>query len=154
MTTTAIGRNAHDLRRLQQVRNEASLRSIGLWLHQNTSPHTTVQLEPLGYIGYYSNRIMLDEVGLVTPQVIELKKRGITQPLSMIPYLSPDSLVIHCDDALSIEEEAGWQVQNLGHEYHFAVRFDPLHFRTDQGLPEADQPLARASCYEVWQTVP
>ncbi|MCI0549825.1 MAG: hypothetical protein L0287_02595 [Anaerolineae bacterium] len=57
---------AQEIRVRQIYRHEASLRAIGLWLHENTSPHAIIQLEPLGYIGYYSDRVIIDEVGLVS----------------------------------------------------------------------------------------
>jgi len=142
--------NAAELRDLHRYRNQGALKPIGLWLRANLPINARVQLEPLGYVGYYSERIMLDEVGLVTPEVVELKKQGITQPLPMISTLSPDAFVIHCDDAAGIEGAAAWQAENLGHEYRFAVRFDPLGFSTGSDLLKANKPLARASCYEVW----
>jgi len=62
----------------QEYRFESSLKQVGLWLNQNAAYDKTVLLEPLGYSGYYSDRFMLDEVGLVTPRVVELKQLGIS----------------------------------------------------------------------------
>ncbi len=50
---------------------EDSLRKpLGLWLRAHVRPHETILLEPIGYVGYYSQRRILDMIGLVSPQVI------------------------------------------------------------------------------------
>ncbi len=43
---------------------------LGLWLKAHSRPTDRILLEPIGYIGYYSERPVLDIVGLVTPQVL------------------------------------------------------------------------------------
>lgn len=54
-------------------------RSAGLWLNENAPPGSTIALEPLGYIGYYSDRHMLDFAGLVTPSMKELNRRRFSR---------------------------------------------------------------------------
>jgi hypothetical protein len=56
--------------RSEQVMEDNLRKPIGLWLKTNSKPGDTVMLEPLGYIGYYSQRHMIDTVGLVAPQVL------------------------------------------------------------------------------------
>ena len=51
------------------------LQHMGEWINTNTPPGSTVLLEPLGYVGWYAYRIMIDEVGLVTPEVVKLDGR-------------------------------------------------------------------------------
>jgi len=51
------------------------LQHMGEWINTNTPPGSTVLLEPLGYVGWYADRIMIDEVGLVTPEVVKLEGR-------------------------------------------------------------------------------
>jgi hypothetical protein len=140
-----------NFRDVQRYRYEDSLESLGLWIREHTPTDVTVQLEPLGYIGYYSERVILDEVGLVTPRVIKLKKQGITLPIPMIYILEPDIVVIHCDDAPGIGDEQSWITQRVGEDYARAARFDPLEYMEgDDVRPEYDG-LARASCYDVWE---
>jgi hypothetical protein len=137
-------------RDVQRYRHNASLRSIGEWLNENMKEGTTVQLEPLGYIGYYSGLIMMDEVGLVTPEVTNMKKQNITQTVKMLEILHPDVFVIHCDDADRISEgHTTIEVIDNG-LYEFLIRFDPLNAVGMAQLPESTRALARASCYEVW----
>lgn len=44
--------------------------SLALWLRDNTLPDATVAVPEVGYIGYYSDRRVLDLAGLCSPQVI------------------------------------------------------------------------------------
>jgi hypothetical protein len=142
--------NARDLYILQNYRNEASLKRIGIWLHEYRESSSTVLLEPLGYIGYYSKLHMLDEVGIVTPEVVELKKQGISRPAEMVAALSPDAFVIHCDDMERLKSESIWIQQGMNKKYDFVYRSDPLNFLTDLGLNRTSSVLARSACYEVW----
>jgi len=49
---------------------EDSLRiPIGLWFNQHALPNERILLEPIGYIGYFSRRQVLDMIGLVSPEV-------------------------------------------------------------------------------------
>lgn len=48
----------------------ASRQRIGVWLRQQGDGKTSVLLEPIGYIGYYSGAKVYDAMGLVTPQAL------------------------------------------------------------------------------------
>ena len=104
----------------QYFLNEASLKQLGIWLEKNTPTSSTVYLEPLGYIGFYANRPMIDEVGLVSPQVVALHRQGYSL-FAMISSLDPDYAVLHCDDALQASEA-------FLRRYSKVVEFNPLGF--------------------------
>ena len=72
--------------------NDLSLKQLGFWLNENTPTSSTVFLEPLGYVGFYANRHMIDEVGLVSPQVVALKKLGYST-FTLITSFDPDYAV-------------------------------------------------------------
>ena len=93
---------------------------------------------------------MLDEVGLVTPIVIQMKQQNITQPMQMVEILRPDAFVIHCDDAQRISDDRYWIEVGGEAGYEFTTRFDPLDYIGTARVSESDKALARASCYEVW----
>ncbi len=59
----------------QEVIDDGNRRAIGLWLKENVSEKATVYLEPLGYIGYFSQRKMLDWPGLVSPEVVAARRK-------------------------------------------------------------------------------
>ena len=79
---------------------------MGLWLKQHTSVGARVLLEPLGYVGYYSDRDMLDTVGLVTPTVVTMKQTGISDVYQYLKALKPTDVIIHCEDLLN------WQARH------------------------------------------
>ncbi|MFX0145772.1 MAG: hypothetical protein ACFE9C_17035 [Candidatus Hodarchaeota archaeon] len=140
---------AERVRDAQIYRHDGALKPAGLWLRQNSDPTARVQLEPLGYIGYYAKRIMIDEVGLVTPQMVELKRRGVFELDQYIGFFQPDYVLIHCDDSLDIK------VTDINHvlttQYVEVASFNPRDFDPrDPGLGSSFDNLGRSSCYEIW----
>lgn len=139
-------------REVQVVRHDAALKSAGLWLDRNTDPEARVQLEPLGYVGYYSNRTILDEVGLVTPRIVELKSQGIVDVDQYITILQPDYFLIHCDDALRMQESRTDDEYMITQSYTLAVLFNPGYFDPRNPGEGTDfDNLGRSSCYEIWE---
>ncbi|MEA4906292.1 MAG: hypothetical protein VB089_01655 [Anaerolineaceae bacterium] len=135
----------------QRFRNEGSLKAIGMWLNQNTAPGSSVLLEPLGYVGYYSQRVMRDEVGLVAPQVTELKRQGQLDVFDYLSILKPDYVVQHCDDALRWAQRDGGENEFTA-GYGLAMEANPLSFDPrDPHLHPIYQGLPRDACYQVWQ---
>jgi hypothetical protein len=59
----------------QQVIDGGQRRQIGLWLKDHVARQETVYLEPLGYIGYFSQCRMEDWPGLVSPAVVEARRK-------------------------------------------------------------------------------
>ena len=82
--------------RVQQAVIEDGLRQpIGLWLRDHAkSPHDSVMLEPLGYIGYYSGLKMLDYPGLASKEMVEVRKRLGSRQNQVYRELKPDWLVL------------------------------------------------------------
>jgi hypothetical protein len=76
-----------------QCYEETVRKPIGLWLAQNTPPDAVVSTEPIGYIGYYSRRKILDEVGLVSPEVIRFNRRGAGWFTAVVKTFHPDYIV-------------------------------------------------------------
>ena len=88
--------------RVQQAEIEQGNRAVlGTWLKENGKPTDTVYLEPLGYIGYYSGMQMRDFPGLVSPEVVQIRRGLPTDPQSahiarylVLPHLKPDWVVL------------------------------------------------------------
>ncbi|HEV2695713.1 MAG TPA: hypothetical protein VG347_22690 [Verrucomicrobiae bacterium] len=81
---------------VQQVVIEDGLRQpIGLWLRDHAhTPHDSVMLEPLGYIGYYSGLKMFDFPGLASKEMVEARKRFGARQNQIYRELKPDWLVL------------------------------------------------------------
>jgi hypothetical protein len=62
------------------------------------SPQETVFLEPLGYIGFYSNLSMRDTPGLCAPDVVALRRQGITGMAALPLALQADWAVLRAGE--------------------------------------------------------
>jgi arabinofuranosyltransferase len=68
-----------------------SLESAGQWIGQNTPINATIALESIGAVGWFSDRYILDEGGLVSPQVAKINARiGKPDFFSIIHTFQPD----------------------------------------------------------------
>lgn len=119
-----LARNQQFLQRERMVH----LQEIGTWLHHHTPPGATIQLEPLGYVGFHAQRVMLDEVGLITPAVVDLHRQRIGAE-NFYLYLGTDYILLQCGQAAKVMQDFS-QAYTLIHEFR--------------------EGTARA-CYEVWQ---
>jgi len=99
---------AWQLRVQQQEIEDGMRKQIGLWLkEQAATPNDTVFLEPLGYIGFFSQLKMLDTPGLCAPEVVAAEKRLKTTRLALvIPEVRPDWLVLRPSEADPIRKAA------------------------------------------------
>ena len=136
-------------RATQRYRHEASLQAIGRWLAARGPEDATVLLEPLGYVGYYSGMHMVDEVGLVSPDVVSLKLRGVPVEEYFAVYW-PEYIVEHCDDAARFDGTQTSSGIRFADDYTRVATFDPLGPATLSGVRAAYTGLDRSSCYVVW----
>jgi hypothetical protein len=67
---------------------------VGRWLAEHVSPSETVYSESLGYFGYFGQCHMLDWPGLVSPRVVETRRRGNNNLVSAMIALRPDWAVL------------------------------------------------------------
>ena len=76
-----------------QRAEEKVRRQVGLWLREHTPEDARIAMEPIGYIGYYSQRRILDLVGLVSPEMVPLNRRGAGWFAEMQRKFHPDYIV-------------------------------------------------------------
>lgn len=88
----------------QEIIENGLRREIGLGLRENArSPNDTVFLEPLGYIGYYSQLKMLDWPGLSSKEVVETRRRlGPEKENQTYLELKPDWMVLRPFEARKV----------------------------------------------------
>jgi hypothetical protein len=72
---------------------QSSYTNAGRWLHDHTPPTATVGCFEIGFIGYYSQRTVVDAVGLIHPEVSERVAAGRFK-WAYLRY-RPDYLVIN-----------------------------------------------------------
>jgi hypothetical protein len=85
---------AYAARHQQAIIEEAGRKQIGLWLKTHARPSDRVFLEPIGYIGYYSQLKILDFPGLCAPEVSRIVRSGPGGYARIITTLRPDWLVL------------------------------------------------------------
>jgi hypothetical protein len=95
------------LRFKQQVIEWNHRRLIGLWLKEHVGRGESVYLEPLGYIGYFSECKMLDWPGLVAPEVVAARRKLGTKYgfafVEVAEALKPDWIVARRTEATAME---------------------------------------------------
>src|SRR5262249_6887831 len=62
-------RSLHKTIARQQQQEDTLRKPGGLWFRESAGPDERILLEPIGYVGYFSQRRILDLVGLVSPEV-------------------------------------------------------------------------------------
>jgi hypothetical protein len=78
----------------QQLIEERVRKGVGLWLNAHAGENDTVFAESLGYIGYFSERKIIDFPGLATPRVSQILARGERNYRVVIDQLQPTYLVL------------------------------------------------------------
>jgi len=106
----------------QQAIIEGQRQEIGRWLRANRqSPDDTVFLEPLGYIGYYSQLRMLDYPGMSSPAVLAARRKVGENWADLIEVLQPQWLVLRPSEVLGYRlKHQAWFLDH----YAFAAVFD------------------------------
>jgi hypothetical protein len=109
------------LRIRQRIVEDGARRSVGLWLRAHAKPADTVFLEPIGYIGYYSGLHVLDYPGLVTPEVVRIRRETRLGFFGCAGILRPDWIVLRAADE-------GWigRDPSLASSYQAVAAFDFL----------------------------
>jgi hypothetical protein len=61
---------------VQQAQLTATNRAVGEWVRLHTPANSVLAVKDIGYIGYYSQRKILDLAGLVSPECIPFRAKG------------------------------------------------------------------------------
>jgi len=83
--------------RAYQTNETATRRAIGEWLNRNTPPGAVVAMEAIGYQAYYSRRKVIDLAGLVSPEVVRIRRGSPSNAeafFRVLKDLRPDCLVL------------------------------------------------------------
>jgi len=113
---------AWQMRTMQRTIENDTRKEIGLWLKHHASPGDSVFLEPLGYIGYYSNLKTYDFPGLSSPEVIKAFKNGAVSYAALIEKLRPTWVVLRPQEISS----PAFQSHPVLNDYVLANKWDSL----------------------------
>jgi hypothetical protein len=113
---------AWQMRIEQRLVEDGVRRSLGEWLQQNSRPGDTVFLEPLGYIGYFSQLRTYDFPGLSSPEVVSVVRSGGRRYADVIARLRPSWVVLRPGEFQRPEFAATRVLQ----DYEFVRAWDAL----------------------------
>jgi len=118
-----------EMRVQQRMIEDGGRKIIGEWLRGNAAPGDRVFLEPLGYIGYYSQLKAYDYPGLSSREVVTAIREGATTYPELIARLKPDWLILR---PLEVEQQGITDVNMRAH-YRVAKVID--HARELRAIP-------------------
>ena len=131
--------------RLQQREIEEGTRAqVGEWLRTHARPEDSVFLEPIGYIGYYSQMRVIDYPGLVSPLVVSLRHSGVKGFFALARVIKPQWLVIRTRDVTRVRGYPEFQ-----RDYELAMSFDAIPRLERFMLPEGYGYLLMDSRYLI-----
>jgi hypothetical protein len=78
----------------QSLVEDGNRRKIGEWLHDHAASGDTVFMEPLGYIGFFSNLKTYDWPGMSSREMVETRQLVGSNWATILQYLEPDWLVL------------------------------------------------------------
>jgi hypothetical protein len=122
-----------------QVAESTVRKSIGMWLRENTPEDARVAMEPIGYIGYYSRRRVLDEVGLVSPEMIPLNRAGAGWFPEMIARYQP-AYIVERPVYLVLNKTLNSRVpifRTTGEREQFVAQYEPVAAFSDSDVPKS-----------------
>lgn len=86
--------SGYQLRLQQSIVEENHRKKMGLWLKEHAKKGDSVFLEPLGYVGYFSQLKTYDYPGLSSPEVVAARQRlGTNEWPRLIDELKPDWVI-------------------------------------------------------------
>lgn len=104
----------------QRVVEEGNRKQIGLWLHERMKPEESLFMEPLGYIGFYSEMPRIyDFPGLVAPEVVKARRKGSGTMASVVVQLRPDWMVLRPHEMQTLS-----RIPEIGDHYEVVKEFD------------------------------
>ncbi|GAB5560954.1 MAG: hypothetical protein SynsKO_26010 [Synoicihabitans sp.] len=94
---------------------------IGQYLSEHAQPGDSVQMEPLGYIGYFSNLRTYDFPGMSSPEMVAARQLVQGNWRRLISFLRPDWVVIRPLELQHLRHQSDWRLEQ---RYELVKRFD------------------------------
>ncbi|MEO6568317.1 MAG: hypothetical protein ABIO94_06100 [Opitutaceae bacterium] len=90
--------SARQLAAAQRWIEDGNRKQIGLYLREHAGKTDTVLMEPLGYIGYFSQLKTYDFPGMSSREMVAARKQVGSNWAALINYLRPDWIVVRDDE--------------------------------------------------------
>jgi hypothetical protein len=138
--------SSYEMKLQQKYIENGTRMKIGQWLKKNTAENDRIYLEALGYIGYFSERKMLDYPGLVSPEVVRLVKKDKLNYATVIDKLKPEWVVARTEDYY-------WKLlpnsPYFRENYKVVMIFDSIYDLDALGYIPGEWYLMYDSCYYI-----
>jgi len=117
-----------------QINEEGTRRAVGEWLDGHAPGDASVAMEAIGYQGYYCHRRVIDLAGLVSPEVVRIRRQSRSNAEAfhrVLEELRPDFLVLrsfevdanrHYHGGRLFDTDA--QIAFFARAYHEVKRFE------------------------------
>ena len=138
------------LQRDYQINEDGTRRAVGEWLASSTPRDAVVAMEAIGYQGYYSDRRVIDLAGLVSPQMVRLRRQSWSNAEAfhrMLQEMEPDYLVLRSFEVdRNVHYHGGRLFETDQHIAYFASRYEEAR-RFAAPLPEVWGPTSYLTVY-------
>ncbi len=105
----------------QTLVEDGTRRKIGEWLKDQAAPGDTIFMEPLGYIGFFSNLKTYDWPGMSSREMVETRQLVGSNWATILHYLEPDWIVLR---PFEVERINRLSYRLLTDDYKVAEVFD------------------------------
>lgn len=106
---------------LEQVEQQAIRVETGKWLRDHTPPNVTIATEPIGGLGYYSDRYMLDMGALVMKEAQDLMPNGCSNPTELGLFLQATNALYLADCSGLCLGKPALESAGIGYETVFSL---------------------------------
>ncbi len=110
---------SYEMRIQQRVIENNHRAKIGEWFKGNMKPGERLYLECTGYVGYFSDAMVYDFPGLVSPQVTKAVREKHLGFATVVPELKPDWVLARPFECLALE-----QIQYFNDNYQLVKKFE------------------------------
>lgn len=123
VSASTMWESGRQLAAQQEFIEDGNRRKIGEWLRENAETGDTVFMEPLGYIGYFSDLKTYDFPGMSSREMVEARKQVGNDWTDLIRHLRPDWLVLRPHEIRRLNDR---DRSLLSHFYTLAKTFNVL----------------------------
>jgi len=133
MEAALTAASAVQMKAKQEIVYTGNLRRIGEWLAAHARPTDHVFMEPLGYIGYFSQLRAYDYPGLSSPAMVAARKAVGNGWAELLRVLQPEWVVLRPTEIEHIRAESP---EVLGKSYVPVQVFDVREQAAAAGVPD------------------
>lgn len=135
-----LGAVAWQMRTAQTYIETETRHAIGDWLRRHAQTGDTLFLEPLGYVGYYSQLKTYDFPGLSSPEVVAAGRHGARRYADIIGTLRPTWVLLRPSEAARPEFATTGVLQGyeVVKEWNVLPQLDRIAFLPGRAWVEGD----------------